>query len=84
LEKHPTKFICKTSMPKLTQWAEDNIPEGLSIFGLGLFAIQGATHFKNKIKAFNAYTLSKIGQSLMMPLSNITLKTMADPQNPSG
>jgi hypothetical protein len=23
-------------MPKLTQWAEDNIPEGLSIFGLGL------------------------------------------------
>jgi hypothetical protein len=25
-----------------------------------------------------------IGQSLMMPLSNITLKTMADPQNPSG
>jgi hypothetical protein len=23
-------------------------------------------------------------QSLMMPLSNITLKTMADPQNPSG
>jgi hypothetical protein len=31
-------FIDKyqTSMPKLTQWAEDNIPEGLSIFGLGL------------------------------------------------
>jgi hypothetical protein len=27
-------FIDKyqTSMPKLTQWAEDNIPEGLSIF----------------------------------------------------
>lgn len=24
------------SMPKLTQWAEDNIPEGLSVFGLGL------------------------------------------------
>ncbi|CAC9484628.1 hypothetical protein BPUTSESOX_734 [uncultured Gammaproteobacteria bacterium] len=31
-------FIGKyqTSMPKLTQWAEDNIPEGLSVFGLGL------------------------------------------------
>jgi hypothetical protein len=58
---------------------------------LGLFAIQGDTHFKNKIKTFNAYTLPKVhqlggiaGQSLMMPLSNITLKTMADPQNPSG
>jgi hypothetical protein len=25
-----------------------------------------------------------IGGSLMMPLSNITLKTMADPQNPLG
>jgi hypothetical protein len=32
----PDLFIDKyqTSMPKLTQWAEDNIPEGLSIFGL--------------------------------------------------
>jgi transposase-like protein len=29
-------FIDKyqTSMPKLTQWAEDNIPEGLSIFAV--------------------------------------------------
>jgi hypothetical protein len=26
----------QTSMPKLTQWAEGNIPEGLSVFGLGL------------------------------------------------
>jgi transposase-like protein len=24
------------SMPKPTQWAEDNIPEGLTVFGLGL------------------------------------------------
>jgi hypothetical protein len=24
------------SMPKLTQWAEDNIPEGLTMFGLDL------------------------------------------------
>ncbi|SHN89355.1 Mobile element protein [bacterium endosymbiont of Bathymodiolus sp. 5 South] len=24
------------SMPKLTQWAEDNIPEGLTVFGLDL------------------------------------------------
>ncbi len=23
-------------MPKLTQWAEDNVPEGLSVFGLDL------------------------------------------------
>jgi hypothetical protein len=28
--------------------------------------------------------ISRSGSSLMTPLSNITLKTMADPQNPSG
>jgi hypothetical protein len=27
---------------------------------LGLFAMQGNTHFKNKIKTFNAYTLPKV------------------------
>ncbi|VVM17965.1 hypothetical protein BSPWISOXPB_2278 [uncultured Gammaproteobacteria bacterium] len=29
---------------------------------LGLFAMQGNTHFKNKIKTFNAYTLPKVHQ----------------------
>jgi hypothetical protein len=27
-----------------------------------LFAMQGNTHFKNKIKTFNAYTLPKVHQ----------------------
>jgi hypothetical protein len=41
-------------MPKLTQWAEDNIPEGLSIFGLGLIlsnpplSINPKTHHHSK------------------------------------
>jgi hypothetical protein len=29
---------------------------------LGLFTMQGDTHFKNKIKTFNAYTLPKVHQ----------------------
>jgi hypothetical protein len=29
---------------------------------LGLFTMQGNTHFKNKIKTFNAYTLPKVHQ----------------------
>jgi hypothetical protein len=29
---------------------------------LGLFTVQGDTHFKNKIKTFNAYTLPKVHQ----------------------
>ncbi|VVM23861.1 hypothetical protein BSPWISOXPB_70 [uncultured Gammaproteobacteria bacterium] len=29
---------------------------------LGLFAMQGNTHFKNKIKTFNTYTLPKVHQ----------------------
>jgi hypothetical protein len=29
---------------------------------LGLLAMQGNTHFKNKIKTFNAYTLPKVHQ----------------------
>jgi hypothetical protein len=29
---------------------------------LGLFAMQDNTHFKNKIKTFNAYTLPKVHQ----------------------
>jgi hypothetical protein len=30
---------------------------------LGLFTMQGNTHFKNKIKTFNAYTLPKVDKS---------------------
>ncbi|VVM25071.1 hypothetical protein BSPWISOXPB_2927 [uncultured Gammaproteobacteria bacterium] len=37
---------------------------GVNQYGrfLGLFTMQGNTHFKNKIKTFNAYTLPKVHQ----------------------
>jgi hypothetical protein len=37
---------------------------GVNQYGrlLGLFAMQGNTHFKNKIETFNAYTLPKVHQ----------------------
>jgi IS5 family transposase len=38
---------------------------------LGLFAMQGNTHFKNKIKTFNAYTLP-MGLLLLKQLENFS------------
>jgi hypothetical protein len=58
--KHFTLAFIQTSMPKLTQWAENNIPEGLSIFGLGLCEFKshrGRTKHILSAQKFNSNTV---------------------------
>jgi hypothetical protein len=66
-------------MPKLTQWAEDNIPEGLTVFGLDLCEFNRkrlrASNMIERLNLCKLPSIPSISRSLKKPTRYYCPKT---------